>query len=99
MVQFLGNWLFNRIVKKLLQSIKNWIERLEIRDINRAKLICNLIPSACPFEMQIKLFNRTLVSIPPLCQLNPVYNELIDLRFRALSYLGDRQSQSKGFVG
>lgn len=27
--------------------------------------------------------------IPPLCKLNPLYNEVMALRFRALSYLSD----------
>ncbi|MDY7024694.1 MAG: Mo-dependent nitrogenase C-terminal domain-containing protein, partial [Cyanobacteriota bacterium] len=29
------------------------------------------------------------IHIPPLCKLNPVYDELISLRFRALCYLAD----------
>jgi hypothetical protein len=27
--------------------------------------------------------------IPPLCKLNPLYNEVVYLRFRALSFLSD----------
>jgi hypothetical protein len=30
---------------------------------------------------------RHLFHIPPLCHFNPVYNELIALRFRALLFL------------
>jgi hypothetical protein len=26
---------------------------------------------------------------PPLCELNPFYDEFVSLRFRALSYLAD----------
>jgi hypothetical protein len=31
----------------------------------------------------------TFFHVPPLCELNPFYNELVFLRFRALSYLSD----------
>ena len=36
----------------------------------------------------IQLFKWRL-HIPPLCHLNPFYNEFVMLRFRALSYLSD----------
>ena len=29
------------------------------------------------------------MQIPPLCKLNPVYEEVVYLRFRALCYLAD----------
>jgi hypothetical protein len=32
---------------------------------------------------------RKLFHIPPLCKLNPLYEEVVSLRFRALCYLAD----------
>jgi hypothetical protein len=37
----------------------------------------------------VKMFGHTLFHIPPMCKLNPVYDQLIELRFRALSFLAD----------
>jgi hypothetical protein len=52
-------------------------------------MICQVIPSNCPFERTITLSGRTILRIPPLCKLNPLYEELVALRFRALCYLAD----------
>ena len=54
-----------------------------------ARLICTIIPAQCPFERDIKLFGRQIAHIPPLCKLNPFYDQLVFLRFRSLSYLAD----------
>jgi hypothetical protein len=35
----------------------------------------------------VSFLGRILFSIPPLCKLNPLYNELVALRFRALNFL------------
>ncbi len=72
-----------------LYPIRQWLNNLEIQDIALAHFICRMIPTQCPFERDISLFGRTIVSIPPLCKLNPLYEELIGLRFRALCYLAD----------
>jgi hypothetical protein len=74
----------------LLNSMRKWIDRIEIQNNIHAHRICRLIPAQCPFARTIKLFDRTLFSIPPLCKLNPFYNEFVALRFRALCYLADR---------
>jgi tellurite resistance protein len=73
----------------LLHPVKNWLDDMTIRDPRLAHFICHLVPPQCPFERDIKLFGRKIVHIPPLCQLNPLYEQLIGLRFRALSYLAD----------
>jgi len=77
-------------------SVKDWffplrerLNRLQIRNESTAHLICRLIPMQCPFEQEIYLLGRKIGHIPPLCQLNPLYEELIGLRFRALCYLAD----------
>jgi hypothetical protein len=68
-------------------SIKQRIETLSIDNVETAKLLCRSIPGQCPFAREIRLFNRTILRIPPLCKLNPFYDQLMVLRFRALSYL------------
>ncbi|MBO9997829.1 MAG: Mo-dependent nitrogenase C-terminal domain-containing protein [Cyanobacteria bacterium SID2] len=73
----------------LLFPLRQWIDHLDVRSSARAHWICRSIPARCPFEREVKLFGKTLFSIPPLCKLNPFYNELVYLRFRALSYLAD----------
>lgn len=73
----------------ILLSLKNWINHIEIKNSSLAHFLCKLIPTQCPFQRDIKILGHTLVSIPPLCKLNPIYEELMFLRFRAISYLTD----------
>ncbi len=72
-----------------LSPLRNWLNNIKIRDRAQAHRLCKSIPSQCPFERQIALFGRTILAIPPLCKLNPLYNEVIALRFRAICYLAD----------
>jgi hypothetical protein len=67
---------------------RHWLDHIEVKTPKLAHLICRLIPSSCPFEREVNLWGRTL-HIPALCHLNPVYNELMGLRFRALTYLAE----------
>lgn len=73
----------------LLASVKSWLDSIEISDPLTAHRICQLIPSQCPFERDITLFNRTIVHIPALCKLNPVYEQLVALRYKSLCFLAD----------
>lgn len=73
----------------LLSPIRQWLDSIEIKDSAFAHRICKSIPSQCPFEREVKILNRTLIKIPPMCKLNPLYNEVIALRFRAICYLAD----------
>ena len=73
----------------LLQPFKNWLNKMDIHDPRVAHFICRMIPPQCPLERDINLFGRNLAHIPPLCKLNPLYEEVVGLRFRALSYLAD----------
>lgn len=73
----------------LLQPIRQWLENFEIHNAKTARRIAKLIPSQCPFERDIQFFGYTVVRIPPLCKLNPFYEEFVSLRFRALCYLAD----------
>ncbi len=74
---------------EVLLPIRNWIEGIAINNPGQAKAFCKLIPSQCPFERDVKLFGRTLFHIPALCKLNPFYEQLVFLRFRALCFLVD----------
>lgn len=72
----------------ILNPLRRWIDQLNVTNRAFAHLVCRVIPCCCPFERDIALFGRT-IHIPALCELNPVYNELVGLRFRSLAYLAD----------
>lgn len=72
-----------------IQSLRQRLDSIEIHNYNLAQSLCKLIPARCPFERKITLFNRTILSIPPLCKLNPFYEQLVMLRFKSLVYLAD----------
>lgn len=73
----------------LLQPLRQWIDSIKLHNPQQARLLCKLIPAQCPFERDVKFFGHTLFHIPPLCKLNPLYDELIALRFKALCFLAD----------
>ncbi|WP_414587852.1 DUF533 domain-containing protein [Scytonema sp. PCC 10023] len=72
-----------------LRPMRDWLDKLEIHDPRVARFLCKMIPSQCPFERDVTLFGRKIVHIPPMCKINPLYEQLVGLRFRALSYLAD----------
>jgi tellurite resistance protein len=73
----------------VLHPVRDWLDSMDIHDPKVAKMLCKLIPAQCPFERDVTLFGRKLVHIPPMCKLNPLYEQFVGLRFRALSYLAD----------
>ncbi|NJL41217.1 MAG: nitrogenase [Leptolyngbyaceae cyanobacterium RM2_2_4] len=73
-----------------LQPVRQWLDSVEIRDPKVARLISRLIPAQCPFERDVSLFGRTVAHIPPLCKLNPLYDQFVGLRFRSLCFLVDQ---------
>ena len=73
----------------ILQPIRRRLENIQVRDRQLAHRLCKVIPSQCPFERDVKFLGKTLFHIPPMCKLNPVYEEVVGLRFRALCYLAD----------
>lgn len=73
-----------------LRPLRRWLDQRQIKNRRLARFLCKLIPAQCPFERDLVLFQRKIVHIPPLCQLNPLYEQLVGLRFRALSYLADQ---------
>ena len=75
------------IIFSLLNALRHWLESIEIKHSWLARSICWIVPASCPFERDIVIWGRTIVSIPPLCKLNPFYEQLIALRFKSLVYL------------
>jgi hypothetical protein len=72
-----------------LQPLRYWLTHFKITTPQMARRIARWIPAQCPFERDIKIFGKVIAHIPPLCKLNPFYEEFIELRFRALCYLVD----------
>ncbi|OUL27924.1 Mo-dependent nitrogenase C-terminal domain-containing protein [Nostoc sp. 106C] len=73
----------------LLYPVREWLEGIEIHNPKLAHFLCKAIPAQCPFERDIKIFGRKLVHIPPMCKLNPLYEQVVTLRFKALCFLAD----------
>ena len=71
-----------------LRPVRQWLDGIEFTGYASARWICRLIPSSCPFERDVTLLGRK-VHIPALCRINPVYEELVALRFRALTCLAE----------
>lgn len=82
--------MFYQIFNPVFQPLKQWLDNLEVSNTQQAQIICKIIPANCPFARDIQLFGYQIIRIPPLCQLNPVYNELVYLRFRSLCYLTEQ---------
>ncbi len=75
-----------RLVQKATAPLFN---RIQIETPQSARLICSLIPAYCPFERDVRILGHKLFHIPALCKLNPTYDQLVELRFRALVFLAD----------
>lgn len=71
----------------MLKPIRTWLNQWDVDDVRTALLITRLVPASCPFAREFKLFGWTIAHLPPFCKLNPLYDELMSLRFRALSCL------------
>lgn len=81
--------LRNKKSLNLLTPVRRRIEQIPVENPQTARRIVSLIPADCPFERDLKLFGRTLAHIPPMCKINPLYEQLTMLRFKALCYLVD----------
>jgi Mo-dependent nitrogenase C-terminus len=78
------------LIEILFQPMRQWLDDIEVQNRKFAWFLFKSIPSQCPFERDIKLLGRLIVHIPPMCKLNPVYDQLVGLRFRAFCYLVDQ---------
>ena len=81
------NYNLLNLVRSPFKIIQKRLDNLEISTKETAEKIVNLIPNNCPFAREIRVFNLSIFRIPPLCKLNPFYEDLMMLRFRALSFL------------
>ncbi|MGB3534177.1 MAG: Mo-dependent nitrogenase C-terminal domain-containing protein [Microcoleaceae cyanobacterium] len=72
-----------------LQPLRQWLNHIEVTNPKLAETLCQLIPAQCPFARQIRFHSKVLFEIPPMCKINPLYEELMYLRFRAMCYLAD----------
>jgi tellurite resistance protein len=88
-----GAAVVDKAPKDVLKPVRVWLDGLEMDDPRVARFLCKMIPPQCPFERDVKLFGQKVVHIPPLCKLNPLYEQLVGLRFRALSYLADDRGE------
>lgn len=73
----------------LLHPLRQQLDQFEIQSPSIAHWICRVVPAQCPFERDVTVFGHKIAHIPPLCKLNPLYEEVVSLRFRALCYLAD----------
>jgi tellurite resistance protein len=76
-----------------LHPVRQWLDGMRVQDPQVAHFLCRMIPAQCPFERDVVLFGKKVVHIPPMCKLNPLYEQLVGLRFRALSYLADDRGE------
>ncbi|MGM3306710.1 Mo-dependent nitrogenase C-terminal domain-containing protein [Anabaena sp. WFMT] len=74
---------------KFIRPLRNWLDDLKVSDRQLAHRLCKFIPAQCPFERDVKFFGKVMFHIPPMCKLNPLYEEVVGLRFRAMCYLAD----------
>ncbi|OKH19479.1 nitrogenase [Hydrococcus rivularis NIES-593] len=77
-----------------LEALRYWLDTIEIQNRNLARFLCRVIPVQCPFERDLIFFGRKVAHIPPLCKLNPFYEQLVGLRFRAVCYLVEECGES-----
>ena len=83
----------------LLEPVKRRIESIPVENPDRAHRIVSLIPADCPFERDLKLFGHVVAHIPPMCKLNPLYEQLVMLRYRAMCYLVDECGEDAAALG
>jgi tellurite resistance protein len=76
-------------LRDVLQPVRHWLDEMPIDSPATARFLCQLIPAQCPFERTVVLFGHKIIHIPPMCKLNPLYEQLVGLRYRSLCYLAD----------
>lgn len=82
----------------LINRLRRWLNGIGPRHAAVARLLVRLIPARCPFERDVVIAGHTLVQIPPLCRINPLFDEVSALRFRSLCLLERRQAEPQGEV-
>ena len=79
----------------LLDGVRRWLDDINPSDPEVAHFLVRLIPAQCPFERDVTLFGWKVVHIPPMCKINPLYDQLVALRFRCLCRLEADQDDVK----
>ncbi|MCJ2543086.1 TerB family tellurite resistance protein [Synechococcus bigranulatus str. 'Rupite'] len=82
----------------LLDPLRHWMDGIQVRDPRVARFLCRMIPSQCPFEQDVVVFGHKVMHIPPMCKLNPLYDQVVGLRFRALSLLAEKGEDTTQYV-
>lgn len=77
-----------------LDGIRQWLETIHVDDRRQANWLCRFIPAQCPFARTIAVFGHPVMRIPSLCKLNPFYEQLTYLRFQALCFLAEQNTES-----
>jgi tellurite resistance protein len=77
-----------------LERLRGWLDAQAPSDPAVARLLVKLIPAQCPFERDVMVLGRRIVHIPPMCQINPLYEQLMSLRFRCLCLLAGEEPPS-----
>lgn len=72
----------------LISAFKEALNNFEFTNKDRAERFVKLIPNSCPFAREVKAFGKTIVNIPPLCKINPLYEEIMMLKFRTIEKFG-----------
>lgn len=93
LVQFFSHLTSSRL--NVLNPIREWLDSVEIQNPKVAQVICHVIPASCPFARTVKVGDHVLFVIPPLCKLNPLYEQFVGLRFRSLVCLESAASPAK----
>ncbi|MEN9202884.1 MAG: Mo-dependent nitrogenase C-terminal domain-containing protein [Thermostichus sp. DG_1_6_bins_120] len=82
----------------LLDPLRHWMDGIQIHNPKVARFLCRMIPSQCPFERDVVLFGHKVMHIPPLCKLNPLYDQVVGLRLRALSLLAELGEDTSQYI-
>lgn len=81
-----------------LSPIRGWMDSIQVRNPKVAHFLCRMIPSQCPFERDVVLFGKKVMHVPAMCKLNPLYDQVVGLRFRALNYLSNKGEDVTHYV-
>jgi DnaJ-domain-containing protein 1 len=82
----------------LLDPLRTWMDGIQVHNPKVARFLCRMIPSQCPFERDVVLFGHKVMHIPPMCKLNPLYDQVVGLRFRALSLLAEEGEDTTQYI-
>jgi hypothetical protein len=80
--------LSKQLIHATFDPLRQSFANIPVRNPELAHRLCRLIPAQCPFERDVQFLSWQF-HIPALCKLNPFYEELVELRFRALIFLAD----------